>query len=257
MRRLSEKLLNWCADLCAALLRMVFRSRYDVELRGFDTLPPLRGALLLANHPSELDPVVLVVFLWEQLHPRPVILMPFYRLVFARPFLKLCRAVPFSDLETERSVESVQQLKRALADVVTILHNGGNILLYPSGRLYRSGLEVIGNASGTHLILSRVPDAPVLLIRSRGFWGSSFSCAAGSKPDLGRAMLAAFWMVIRNGLFFCPRRRIVIECELAPPTFPRHADRRTLNRWLENWFNAPGEEPLTLVPSSRGLARRA
>jgi len=242
--------------MCAALLRMVFRWRYDVELRGFDTLPPLHGALLLANHPSELDPVVLVVFLWKQLHPRPVVLMPFYRLAFARPFLDLARAIPFSDLETERSVESVQQLKRALADVVAILHDGGNILLYPSGRLYRSGLEVIGNASGTHLILSRMPDAPVLLIRSRGFWGSSFSCAAGEKPDLGRAVLAAFWTLVRNAVFFCPRRRIVIECELAPPAFPRHADRRTLNRWLENWFNAPGEEPLTHVPSSRWQARR-
>lgn len=256
MQQVLAKCVDWCANLVAALLRVVFRLRYDIELRGFDSLPPLHGALMLANHPAELDPVVLVCFLWPQLRPHPVVLMTFYRLPFARPFLDLCRAIPFSDLETERNAESVRQLKQALHDVTTILHHGGNILLYPSGRLYRSGREVIGNASGTHLILSRAPDVPVLLIRTRGFWGSSFSCAQGEKPDLIRALLAGMWTLIRNGLFFCPRRRIAIECQLAPPDFPRHADRRTLNRWLEDWFNAPGDEPLTLVPTSFWQTRR-
>ncbi|MCX7847645.1 MAG: 1-acyl-sn-glycerol-3-phosphate acyltransferase [bacterium] len=237
----------WCLFV-AWFLRGLIRCRYDIELRGFEELPPLRGALLLANHPSELDPMVLVCFLWERLQPHPVVLMTFYRQAYARPFLDLCGAIPFADLEAERTVEGVRQLKQALAEVVASLHAGKNILLYPSGRLYRSGREVIGNASGTHLILSRVPEVPVVLIRSRGFWGSSFSCAHGEKPDLRKALLRAGWMLLLNGFIFCPKRKIVIEAQLAPVDFPRHADRRTLNRWLEEWFNAPGEEPRTIVP---------
>jgi len=236
---------------------MVFRWRYDIEVRGLEHVPQHQGMLLLANHPAELDPIVLTALLWKHLRPRPVVLMTFYRMAFARPFLDMCRAIPFSDLETERSVESVQQLKRALGDVVTFLRQGHNILLYPSGRLYRSGREVVGNASSTHLILSRTPDVPVLLIRTRGFWGSSFSCADGEKPDLVRAVVNGLWTLVRNGFFFCPRRRITIECEMAPPSLPRHADRRTINTWLEQWFNAPGDEPLTRVPHSWRQARRS
>lgn len=248
--KLYEILRKGWQSVVAAFLRGLFRCRYDIEIRGLDQLPPLKGALLLANHPSELDPIVLVVWLWEKLAPHPVVLLTFYRKAYARPFLDLCGAIPFADLEEERTAENVRQLKQALAEVTGALRAGVNILLYPSGRLYRSGREVIGNASGTHLILSRVPEVPVVLIRTRGLWGSSFSCVGGEKPDLVRAFLRGLWMLVKNGIFFCPKRKVTIECELAPADFPRHADRRTLNRWLEGWFNAPGEEPMTRVPET-------
>jgi hypothetical protein len=57
--------------------------------------------------------------------------------------------------------------------------------------------------------------------------------------------------LLRNWLFFCPRRTITISCAMAPGDFPRDAGKLTLNRWLEDWFNREGEEPLTEVPYTR------
>jgi long-chain-fatty-acid--[acyl-carrier-protein] ligase len=233
------------------MIRTVLRLRYSTTLRGFDEAARRRGWLILANHPAEMDPVLLSTITWQRFRMRSLVLDEFYRTSFGYPILRLSRALPIPDLERERSRDAVATLRRRLDEAVAALRQGDNILLYPSGRLYREPREVIGNASGTHLLLKRLPDVPVLLVRIRGFWGSSFSCAAGSKPDMGRALLRGVACLLRNGLLWCPRRPVLIECEAAPPDFPRHASRQELNQWLESWFNRPGDEPLVQVPYSR------
>jgi len=96
---------------------------------------------------------------------------------------------------------------------------------------------------------------PVLLVRIRGFWGSSFSCAAGRKPKLIKTLLDGARILLRNGIFWCPKRTIVIACEMAPADFPRRAPRQELNHWLNQWFNQPGDEPLVRVPITRTSPR--
>jgi long-chain-fatty-acid--[acyl-carrier-protein] ligase len=244
MKRLLQSIVAW-------LLRVVLYRRYRVVLRGFDALGRARGMLVLANHPAEIDPVVLVCSTWRHLRLRALVLEEFYHMPLAHAVLWTDSALPIPDLEVTRTAESVRLLKQRLGETVDALHAGDNVLLYPSGRLYRAPREVVGNASGTHLILKRHPDVPVLLVRIRGFWGSSFSCADGAKPHLLRAVRQGLWCVLRNGIFWCPKRTITIECAPAPADFPRTAARQDLNRWLDQWFNQPGDEPLTHVPYER------
>jgi long-chain-fatty-acid--[acyl-carrier-protein] ligase len=246
---------RWLAVLVPWCLRRILRRRYAVELRGFDALPLAHGMLVLANHPAEIDPLVLTTATWSQLHLRALVLQEFYDIRIARGVLWVGNALPIPDLEVTRTAESVCRLKQRLGEAVAGLHAGDNILLYPSGRLYRKPHETVGNASGTQLILKRYPEVPVLLVRIRGFWGSSFSCAAGSKPKLVKTLLAGAWALLRNGIFWCPRRTITITCEVAPADFPRRASRQELNHWLEQWFNQPGDEPLTRVPTTRARPR--
>ena len=59
--------------------------------------------------------------------------------------------------------------------IVAALRRGENILIYPSGRLQRRGTEVIGAARAAAELLQACPEANVVLVRTRGVWGSMFS----------------------------------------------------------------------------------
>ena len=62
-----------------------------------------------------------------------------------------------------------------------------------------------------------------------------------------------FWgikKVLKNLLFFTPRRNVTIEFQPAGPDFPYQGSRLEMNRYLEKWYNRPdgilphkGEEP--------------
>jgi long-chain-fatty-acid--[acyl-carrier-protein] ligase len=248
MKNASSIFRMLCAHVTAAACRLLLGLRYRVTLAGLDSLSSHGGCLILGNHPAEIEPLVFAAFTWRRLCARAVVLKDVYRLAYTHWMFWINRAIPVPDLEVERSRSSVHELHHALHEIIAGVCAGHNVLFYPSGRLYRTGRETIGNASGLHLLLKRAPDMPIMLVRTRGFWGSSFSCASGGKPDLGRALVEGVKTLARNLVLFCPRRQISIECVRAPAAMPRMADRVTLNRWLENWFNQPGEEPLTHVP---------
>lgn len=238
------------ARLTGIVVMAIMRLRYRITLGGLTADMPRRGVLILANHPAEIDPVIISGALYRRMRPRAVVLESFITPV-SWYFLYVSRALPIPDLEQERSREAVQRVRACIENVVSALQHGENVLIYPSGRLYRSGLEKIGGASGVAMVLKRAPDVPVMLVTIRGMWGSCFSCASGAKPDLAAALLTGMQALVRNFIFFCPRRDVSITCAMAPDDFPRNADKLTLNRWLEDWFNREGEEPLTVVPCTR------
>lgn len=116
---------------------------------------------------------------------------------------------------------------------------------------------MIGGASGTYEILKECPNANVVLIRTTGFWGSSFSKAIlGKSPPLGKTIVQGIKVLFKNFIFFTPRRKIIIEIESNPEGFPGgNGSRNDLNKFLENWYNRyPDDaghihesEPLKLV----------
>ncbi len=248
MSRVTEHLLVApTSHALGVLLHAMLGLRYRVAIAGRDHVRRARGTLLLANHPAEIDPALLVVFLWFWTRPRPVVLESVYQRPSVHWLLWLNHALPIPDLETDRTAAAVRRLRACLEELGARLRQGQNVLLYPSGRLSRDGRETIGNAAGTQMILARNPETPVVLIRTRGLWGSSFSCVGGDKPDLEKAMANGVRSVLRHGLFFGPRRRVSITCVPAPADFPRQAPRHELNAWLEAWWAQDGPEPATAV----------
>jgi len=225
---------------------MAFWLRYRVEVRGLENLEKSHlkksgGVLLLPNHPAVLvDPALVALHAWRKIPVRPIIVEYMYLLPGVHSVMKFIRALPMPNFES-----SADSLKRksgeiAMNELINGLKNGESFMIYPAGRLKRSAVEDIGGASGTHQIISQVPEANVVLVRTKGLWGSMFSSAyEGKTPPLFPTLIKGIKVVFKNLIFFAPRRKVIIEYHPAPKDFPYQASRLELNRWLEKWYNQP------------------
>jgi len=237
--------------LFAFFLRVVFSLRYKVDLEG---IPPLlalkskRSILFLPNHPAELDPIFLMSHLYKYFRPRPMVVEHFFYLKGAHLVMRLLNALPIPNIEGRINHWKTQQIEKLFAEVSKGLKEGENFLIYPAGRLKMSAREEIGGASFVHRLLKEVPETQIVLVRTRGLWGSSFSRAVtGKVPDFGKMLLKGAGILLKNGVFFAPRRPVHIELCLAPSDFPKGVSRLELNKYLEEWYNKV-PDPLSLVP---------
>ncbi|MCI0459728.1 MAG: AMP-binding protein [Gemmataceae bacterium] len=228
--------------------RLFLAMRYRIRVRGLRRLRGLRGALILPNHPGYIDPALLLTVLWPYLHPRPMMWEGSGDNSFFALLIKLTNAIPIPDM-SRASKRARAQAEKALDSTAEALHRGENVLMWPAGRVYRSGREAIGAARAPSDILSRAPDAPVVLVRTRGVWGSSFSYAfTGKAPSLGKRLLGGIGWLMANLLFLMPRRKVDITLERIDRSQLPELTREKLNPWLEKWYNAPGPENATYVP---------
>lgn len=231
-------------------LRLLLSLRYSIRIKGMEKIERKRsgGFLFLPNHVALIDPIVLFAHLHSRFRVRPVVVEFIYRIPFLRPMLKRLRALSLPDFETSVNQIKTRKTDRTLIEIADGLKKGDNFLYYPSGKLKKSGLEFLQGNSGLHRLLALCPEANIVLIRTKGFWGSSFSKAlTGASPDPVRTFKNNFMTLLKNGIFFAPRRKIEIEIEMEAADFPRTTTRLELNQTLENWFNRNGAEPLYLV----------
>jgi long-chain-fatty-acid--[acyl-carrier-protein] ligase len=233
----------------AFVMRAALWLRYDIEIRGLEKLRHRNGVLILPNHPGELDPAIVMSHLWNELQPRPMALEDFYYMPGVRRLMQLGRAIPMPNTDGGMGNYKRVRVRRALDHAASHLDDGENVLIYPAGQLMQSGLERLRGASATHDILSRAKDKKILLVRTRGLIGSSFSWVAWQgRPPLVAMLLQGFKHTLLNLIVFAPRRQVVIELLESPADFPYEGDRMEMNRYLETWYNQPGEEKLSLVP---------
>jgi len=242
--------------VCSVGVRMLLSLRYRIDVRGLEHIQALPNAIFLPNHPAEIDPVLLEALLWRRWQPRPAVIEDFYHMPVLHRLLAAMRALPIPNMELGRSTFKVRRIAHSVEAIAGGVQHGDSFLLYPSGALQRSGETHIGGASALHAVLQRLPDAPLVLVRTRGLWGSSFSWYfRNRRPHLLWCLAHGAGVLLGNLLLFTPRRRVSIELVPAPPEFPRTAERAELNAWLDAWYNAPGEEPVTLVRYARWSRR--
>ncbi len=222
VRRL-DAFLVWLAN---RLLRLRYRIRTvgmdEVAERGTD------GILFLPNHPALIDPVIMLA----TLHPdfRPMVWADqdqidrfFIRWVAPRLGVRAVPAV------SRYGPDSAENVSRAIDLCVDALREGRSFQLYPSGHVYRSRFEDLRGNTGVHQILERLPDVRVVLVRTRGLWGSSFSWAAGDAPSVARALKKGVGALLRSGIFFAPKRTVAIEF-VEPDDLPRRGRPRDAQR---------------------------
>lgn len=246
----SEDSEGWWHRLVARAIRMTLRIRYKVSIQGLELIPTNGPVLILPNHPAEVDPVILGSTLWKTRPVRPLMLESFYQLPLIHTVMASIRAVPIPDMEFNAGPFKLRRVRSALESVSKALKNGDAVLMYPSGRLQRNGKELLGSASGLSTILRDNPDVPILLVRTKGLYGSNFSCAFSGavSPDFFGAVKTSIRIALENLLLLAPKRKVLIEMELAGREFPRDAEARTINAWLEGWYNKEGFDELQLVP---------
>ncbi len=221
--------------ICNFLVYLLLSLRYRISLKGLAALEKNdKPILFLPNHQALIDPVIVMNSLYSRFSPRPLA----DENQFDHPLLKfLVRglniiAIPDLAISGRRAKEAVDA---GLDEVVKALDAGDNVLMYPAGRLCRSHLERLGGNSGVTSIVHRVPEVRIVLLRTRGLWGSSFSRAAGV-PSFFKALKKGVGDLLVNGLLFMPRREVCIEVEEVAD-FPRQAGKREINRYLEEWYN--------------------
>ncbi len=237
----------------SAFVRFLVSLRYRVVVKGLENLTPDKfkrsgGILFLPNHPAEIDPVILESILWNQFRPRPLVVERFYYLKGFKFFMDLVGAMPLPEMDATAGKWRAKKIQKQFENVVSRLNNKESFLIYPSGRLKISGIEAIGGASFVHQLVQKAPEANIVLVRTTGLWGSKFSKAlTGVSPNFGKVLWDCIKILLKNGIFFAPRREVLVEFELPSSDFPYNGARLEFNKYLQNWYNRSGPEPLKLV----------
>lgn len=234
--------------ICYWIFRFLLSLRYRINVEGFDSLgSETKGILFCPNHPAEMDPLIVTAVLWKKYRPHPLVVEHFYYQKGLRFFMDLIGVLPIPsmDVGNQWKVNQVQKIKRKISQKLV---EGGNFLIYPSGRLMREPLEKVGGTSLLTDLLKNKPDTKVVLVRTTGLWGSTFSRAITSTtPEFGKTLFHGFKVLLKNGIFFTPRRTVKVELEMASEDFPRFGKKMEINQYFENWYNKYGPQPLELV----------
>ncbi len=243
-RRGSAAFLN---RLLAFFARLLLRMRYRIEVKGLKEIESggRAGAVFLPNHPSLIDPVILLSILYPRFAPRPWAVQhqvdrPVIRRL-ARRFGALTFPAVGRDPDSARKA-----VERHIRTTAEGLKEGKNFLLYPSGHAYRSGREDLRGNTAAYRVLKQAPEARPVLVRVSGLWGSSLSWARGRAPRVGPVLRKAVRYVLLNFLFFGPRRHVTIEF-VAPDSLPVDQGREAFNSALEEFYNRV-ESPALYVP---------
>jgi 1-acyl-sn-glycerol-3-phosphate acyltransferase len=145
-----------------ALVNTLYRIRID----GMKNLPEEGAALLVCNHVSFMDPLILMANL-----RRPARFVMYYK-IFRIPLLhfvfKTAKAIPIAGQKEDPAV-----LHQALEDVDAALAQGELVCIFPEGGLTKDG-DIAQFRTGVEKILQRRP-VPVVPMALRGLWGSVWS----------------------------------------------------------------------------------
>ncbi|MGE5095013.1 MAG: MFS transporter [Betaproteobacteria bacterium] len=186
--------------LCWLLIHSVYR----LEKRGLENIPESGPAVLVCNHVSFVDPLVILAA-----SPRPIRFVMDHR-IFRTPVLSFIfrtgKAIPIAPAK-----EDARLLDAAYDAVAEALAQGELVAIFPEGRITDTG-DLYPFRPGIRRIVERTP-VPVVPLALKGLWGSVFSRYGG------RVMSSTLW---RRGLF--PR----IALEAATPLAPAQATPESL-----------------------------
>ncbi|WP_159651836.1 MFS transporter [Vibrio atypicus] len=137
---------------------------YRVKHKNLHHLPEKGGALIVCNHVSYMDALLLSAVCPRLI--RFVMEEEYASLPPLRRFLKRAGVIPIS--ATNRS-----SIRRAFNEVEQALSEGHIVCIFPEGRLTSDG-EISEFMRGMDIILRRSP-VPVIPMALKGLWGSYFS----------------------------------------------------------------------------------
>ena len=143
---------------------VVTHTMYRVKHKNLHNLPENGGALIVCNHVSYMDALLLSAVCPRLI--RFVMEEDYAKLPPLRRFLKRAGVIPISS--TNR-----RSIRNAFNEVEKALHEGHIVCIFPEGKLTSDG-EVAEFMRGMELIIRRSP-VPVIPMALKGLWGSYFS----------------------------------------------------------------------------------
>ena len=153
---------------------ILIHSFYRVEKEGLDRIPETGPCVLVCNHVSYVDAIVIAACV-----RRPVRFVMDHR-IFKVPLLsfifRTMRTIPIAPAREDPAMKD-----RAFAEVAKALAAGEVVGIFPEGKLTETG-ELNPFRPGIQQIVATTP-VPVVPLALRGLWGSFFS-----RSHEGRAM---------------------------------------------------------------------
>ena len=175
------------------LVWLLLHTVYRVSHSGLEKIPEEGPALLICNHVSYVDPLVLVGFV-----RRPIRFVMDHR-IFNTPVLsfifKTAQAIPIAPAH-----EDAEMMEKAFDRVSAALKRGELVCIFPEGKLTDTG-QMNPFKSGVTRIIERDPVA-IVPMALRGLWGSFFSRAHGKAMSrlFPRGMLSRIELVADDAI---------------------------------------------------------
>ena len=164
------------------VMLVVTRVVYRLKVRGDEHLPTEGAAILVCNHVSFVDAVILGVC-----SPRPMVFLMDHR-IFKTPgigwFFRAVKAIPIAPQK-----EDPEAYEQAFERARQVLRDGDLLCLFPEGAITKDG-RMQPFKAGIMKILASDP-VPVIPAALHNLWGSTFSRIDG----------AAMARPLRRGLF--------------------------------------------------------
>ncbi len=146
------------------LVWVLTHTMYRVNHKNLHYLPKKSGALIVCNHVSYMDALLLSAVCPRLI--RFVMEEDYANLPLLRRFLKRAGVIPIS-------ASNRNSIRRAFNEVEQALAEGHIVCIFPEGRLTADG-EMNEFMRGMDIILRRSP-VPVIPMALKGLWGSYFS----------------------------------------------------------------------------------
>jgi acyl-[acyl-carrier-protein]-phospholipid O-acyltransferase/long-chain-fatty-acid--[acyl-carrier-protein] ligase len=211
-------------------LGLIGRAFYRVTPVGLDSIPATGGVLLLPNHISYVDAVIL-----QLACPRPIRFLVYdqiYRTRFLHWGLRLLGAIPISPKIARTAIETA----------VNALARGEVVCLFPEGALTRTA--TLQKLNRGYQLIARKAHVPVIPVWLENVWGSVFSYYGGH----------FFWKLPR---FYPLRVWLYFGAPLAGADATPQVVRRSLYDLSETAFQSrPELKSHVAYESLRGLRKR-
>ncbi len=152
--------------LLRLMMLVLTRFVYRLRVRGQNHLPTQGAAILVCNHVSFVDAVILGI-----VSPRPMVFIMDHRIfrnVWLGWFFRAVKAIPIAPQK-----EDPQAYERAFERARQVLQEGDLLCLFPEGAITRDG-RLQPFKAGIMKILETHP-VPVIPAALHNLWGSSFS----------------------------------------------------------------------------------
>ena len=163
---------------------------YRVRAEGLDNIPEEGPCILVCNHVSYVDPVVIAACV-----RRPIRFVMDHR-IFRIPVLsfifRTMRTIPIAPAKEDATLK-----ERAFAEAAKALSAGEIVGIFPEGKLTETG-ELNPFRPGVQQMVATTP-VPVIPMALRGLWGSFFS-----RSHNGKAMRSLRGVFSRIGLVIAP-----------------------------------------------------
>ena len=208
------------------LLLPILKTGYRFHVNGLKNLPQSGGVLLLGNHISWIDWLVL-----QAASPRAikfVMYRPIYNKWYLTWFLRIFKVIPIGGGASKESIQTIR----------SYLENDEVVALFPEGHISYNG-QINEFQKGFEHVLEGLENITTVPFYLRGLWGSSFSRADShykilSKKRGKREVLVAFGKPINGFIDAVAIKQKVVELSFSAWEHFINEQAPLTHHWLES-----------------------